>query len=210
MSSRCVRMGLSVVRHGGAVERFDHVEKERQFRAHMLLGCAVCHEASIRVRLHAASGAAGPGGRRVPWPAHRRDARCHSGAGACEDWPRFWRWQTPAPPRIPCQWRHRLCAPLDAAPRRGRETRGNNPPPTRPCRTRPGSRPRVPAPRSEAMPRLTKWCCSSASKCALQVSAERSDGQLDVEDRRASRINRDQNGRVDGENLIAEIKHPGL
>ena len=31
--------------------------------------------------------------------------------------------------------------------------------------------------------------------------------QLDVEDRRAARVNGHQNGRVDGKNLIAEIKH---
>jgi len=35
-------------------------------------------------------------------------------------------------------------------------------------------------------------------------------GQLDVEDRRASRVNGDQNGRMDGKNLIAEIKHQCL
>ena len=34
--------------------------------------------------------------------------------------------------------------------------------------------------------------------------------QFNVEDRGAVRINRDQNGLVEGENLITEIKHPGL
>ena len=102
----------------------------------------------------------------------------------------------------------RLCVPIDGAPHRGHETRGNNPPPTRPCRTQPGNRQRGPAPirgqaKAEEMVVL-KRCKMRSPGVSRPIRR-----QLNIEDRRAVR-QWSPKWCVDGENLIAEIKHQRL